>query len=138
MLNLEIEDMTTDTVYPIYVKSLATNTVVKFTAQNSGVVVAEGKPKLHKIGEIRHNWLSHDNSMWTPVKFDETEGILDKQLVEGWNGNSSYLRTLGFYDMNNASMFTADGKRNGTKFDHYRAVPIKDYPKWAKAVVLED
>ncbi len=132
--------MTTNAIsYPVFMKSKDSNMIVRFTDLREGKVVVLGKNKLYNLGEIKYNWMPHtDEDTWVLVDYDESNGVVDKQLVECWNSDLECTRTLCFYDKLNKSTYTPQGTRNGVKYNHYKPVSLNGYPKWAKDVVLED
>ncbi|OQY36221.1 MAG: hypothetical protein B6229_10600 [Spirochaetaceae bacterium 4572_7] len=71
-----------------------------------------------------------DEAYETPLK--------DKDFVECWDNNSTFNRSLRFYDARNKCSFSGrDGCRGGFVYDNYKRVPM---PDWAKAIKdkLED
>ena len=79
--------MTTNAIsYPVFMKSKDSNMIVRFTDLREGKVVVLGKNKLYNLGEIKYNWMPHtDEDTWVLVDYDESNGVVDKQLVECWN-----------------------------------------------------
>jgi hypothetical protein len=117
--------------YPIYMQSIESKVIVKFTGLHEGYLVDDVRGG-RDIGQFNHGWYPHtDANAWQPIAFDEGRGIADKQLCECWFNTHTHCRVLRFYDAVNKCTFNVKGKRNGISYDDYIPIPYADYPEWA-------
>ena len=57
-------------------------------------------------------------------------GFFHGQLVWAWDRPHTHFRVLGFYDAENNSLFSIDGKKDSLVYDNY--LPFEgNWPDWA-------
>lgn len=125
--------------YPLYMRAIKINLIVKFTRLREGYLVDDERGG-RDIGQFLCGFHPHtDTDHWQPIAFDEKLEIADKQLCECWN-HESKVRVLAFYDAVNKLTFSSDGTRIGNRWDNYRPIPYAEWPQWAIEAVktLED
>ena len=116
-------------IYPIYCKLIGSSLVVKFTALQTGEVVANNN--YYNVWDKGNDWRIHtDNTVWQKLDVCEKTGFFDGQLVWCWDNSDTHIRTLKFYNVKNKRTYVYDGRKNGNIYDNYE--PFEgNYPDWA-------
>ena len=123
--NTEKEEFT----YPIYCKLKDSSLVVKFTALQTGEVVANNN--YYNVWYKDNDWRIHiDTDIWQQLDVCEKKGFFDGQLVWCWHNSDTHFRVLKFYNAKNKCTYQFNGIKNGAKYDNYE--PFEgNYPDWA-------
>ena len=91
--------------------------------------------KLDSLSTIEATW---DIAPWMvqeiiPMcKEEEVEEVefYDKQPVCAWDDRFTHSRMMKFYDKKSDNVFSYEGKRNGSHYSHYEAIPDNMIPEW--------
>ena len=121
-----------DPLYPIYCLHLHSNKIVKFTDLSEGVVVKSGyDQKRYPIGLESECFVEHTYAAtWKPIPVCSKTGFFHGQLVWAWDNNHTHFRVLVFYDAENNSLFSIQGKKNSLDYENY--LPFEgNWPDWA-------
>ena len=115
--------------YPIFCKLKDSSLVVKFTALQTGEVVANNN--YYNVWYKGNDWRIHiDTDIWQQLDVCEKTGFFDGQLVWCWDNVNTHVRQLRFYDVKYKCTYTADGDKNGGEHENYK--PFEgNYPDWA-------
>ena len=120
-----------DPLYPIYCLHLPANKIVKFTGLSEGVVVKSGSDwRVCPIGLESECFIEHTyKDTWKPIPVCSKTGFFHGQLVWAWDNNHTHFRVLVFYDTENNSLFSIQGKKNPLGYDNY--LPFEgNWPDW--------
>ena len=115
--------------YPIYCKLKDSSLVIKFTALQTGEVVANNN--YYNVWYKGNDWRKHtDTTVWQQLDVCEKTGFFDGQLVWCWHNTDSHVRYLKFYDVKYKCTYSYSGKHDGYKYNNYE--PFEgNYPDWA-------
>lgn len=117
-------------IYPIFKENKVSELITKFTDINKCEVVFTFKDSLIEIGTVLTGAYPHTNDIWKDVAYNAELDLWNGQPVECTDVKSPCVKTLRFFDVENACSFTTYGSRLGVNYENYVPVPTKDYTDW--------
>jgi hypothetical protein len=118
----EKEEVKEEVRYPIYAKSRVDNTIVKFTAIETGEVVLSSNESNLSVGYVGYtstSFVSHTaEDIWQILDYNEERGLYDTQPVLCLSDNIRAIRSIRFYDAINDCTFFHNGERDGVIYEN--------------------